>query len=62
MMWTPGPFIYLWMSSLESRLNSWGAGVPAGGYQKLPASGPRFLGQSRDPPAVGSAQSRLASR
>ena len=44
MIWTPGPFIYLWMSSLESRLHSWGTGVPARGYQKLPACGTTFPG------------------
>lgn len=35
MMWTPGHFIYLWMSSLERRLHSWGSGLPARSYQKL---------------------------
>ena len=59
MMWTPGHFIYLWMSSLESRLHSWGVGVPARSYQKLPTCGTTLPGRLRDLPAVGSFHSRL---
>lgn len=60
MMWTPGHFIYLWTSSLESRLHSWGVGVPARSYQKLPPCGTTLPGRVRDLPAVGSFHSRLA--
>lgn len=44
MMWTPGHFIYFWMLSLERRLHSWGAGLPARSYQTLLPCGSTFPG------------------